>query len=96
MGGWLLPIINSKLLVLLIPAVYANWLVDDNKCLLTRAEHYYLDKESTKGERAIEYKGFINGICMKYNIYIKDDDMHKLLVGLSFHSFIQSYKNIVF
>ena len=30
-GGWMLPLLNSKILIGFIPCVYANWLVDKHK-----------------------------------------------------------------
>ena len=96
-GGWMLPLLNSKILIGFIPCVYANWLVDKHKCILTRLEHHFLEEESKKEDTKIDikYEGFVSKILKKYDINLKDEDINKLLVIVTFHSFFQSYRNVV-
>ena len=98
--GWTLPPIHSKILLGFIPSIYVNWLLDDNRCILTRLEHYYLNQE--KHKKGIskniekEYDGFISNIMKKFNINLKEEDIDKLLIFITFHSFIQSYRIVLF
>ena len=108
-GGWMLPTINSKILVGFIPCIYVNWMVDNNKCILTKLEKYYHDKETithkkndnpTKDDNPNKddnpyIEGFISSYLKTININLSDNDIHKFLVFITFHSFIQSYKNIM-
>ena len=59
--GWMLPLINNKLLIGFIPCVYVNWLVDGNKCMLTRLEGHYKEIEAKKEGKKIyiHQEGFV-------------------------------------
>ena len=64
--GFLLSEGHQKLLIGLIPSMYGNWLMDDNKCIFTRLEDYFSRSPDKKdddddGETNIklEEKGFI-------------------------------------
>ena len=98
--GWMLPPIHSKILIGFIPSVYVNWLLDDNRCILTRLEHYYLNeeykKDISKNTEKEEYDGFVSNIMKKFNIDLKEEDIDKLLIFITFHSFIQSYRIVLF
>ena len=102
MSGWMLPVVNSKILLGLIPSMYANWLMDDTKCIFTRLEHHLLLKEKEKEKKKddeevdIKYEGFVSRLCKTYNINLSEADVHKGLVCISFHSFLQCYKNVMF
>ena len=83
--GWLLPGIHNKILLGFIPCIYANWLVDNNKCIFTRLEHYLLNKEG--GQIDIKYEGFISKKLKSYNFNYSEKDIHNTLVIILFHSF---------
>ncbi len=43
--GWVLPDIHNKILIGIIPCVYVNWLLDNNKCIITKLENHFLKKK---------------------------------------------------
>ena len=91
--GWVIPgTINSMVLVGLIPCMYVNWLLDENRCILTRLEHMCLVKDGFK----IDYnKGFISTKLNSFDIQLSDKDIEKWLIGISLHTFFQAYRTIV-
>ncbi len=95
--GWMLPIINNKFLIGFIPCVYVNWLCDEHKCILTRLEHHYMELECKKEDRKIHIpdEGFVQSKLKSYNIHLTRDIVNKILVGIMFHTFIQSYYNVI-
>jgi len=96
--GWLIPyIIHSKILVLFIPSIYVSWLIDDNKCVLTRLENYYIKKElNGKDEnKELEDDGFIKNKFKSWNINLSDKNIHSLSVLTLFHTFVHSYYNLI-
>jgi hypothetical protein len=104
-GGWIFSDIHSKILLGLIPSVYANWLFNDHKCILTVLEHKLLEKEARylkkyddkndNEEEEEEYEGFILKMLKSHNIDINNDDLNKILTVISYHSFLQSYRNVI-
>ena len=95
--GWMLPIINNKILIGFIPSVYVNWLVDDNRCIITRLEQYYKEIEDKKEGKKIHIhqEGFVQSKLKSYNIHLTGDKVNKLLIGVMFHTFLQSYYNVI-
>jgi len=105
--GWMFSDIHSKILLGLIPSVYGNWLVNDNRCLLTVLEHKLIEVEesrevdskkddSKKGDDNEEvYEGFFLKMLKSHNIDINNDDLNKILTVISYHSFLQSYRNVI-
>ena len=106
--GWMFSDIHSKILLGLIPSVYGNWLVNDHKCLLTVLEHKLIevegsididskkDDDSEKDDEEEEvYEGFFLKILKSHNININNDDLNKILTVISYHSFLQSYRNVI-
>ena len=95
--GWMLPIINNKFLIGFIPSVYVNWLVDDNRCIITRLEQHYKEIEDEKeGKKIYIHKeGFVQTKLKSYNIHLTEDIVNKFLVGIMFHTFLQSYYNVI-
>ena len=106
-SGWMFSDIHSKILLGLIPAVYANWLLNDHKCILTVLEHKLIEKETKddfkkddfkKGDKKDEdeeeevYEGFILKMLKSHYININNDDLNKILTVISYHSFLQSYR----
>ena len=105
--GWMFSDIHSKILLGLIPSVYGNWLINDHKCLLTVLEHKLIEVEATKGdskkdddskeddkEEAV-YEGFFLKMLKSHGIDINNDDLNKILTVISYHSFLQSYRNVI-
>ena len=107
--GWMFSDIHSKILLGLIPSVYGNWLVNDHKCVLTVLEQKLIEKEGDlkkdddikkdddkkDDEEEEVYEGFILKMLKSHNIDIKNDDLNNILTVISYHSFIQSYKNVI-
>ena len=92
--GWLLPPIHSKVLTLMIPTMYANWILDSNQCILTRLEAHLLKEDKKEDKQIVD--GFIHSQLKKYNVIISQDKLDKILLGISFHSFLQSYSNMLY
>lgn len=107
--GWMFSDIHSKILLGLIPSVYGNWLVNDNRCLLTVLEHKLIevegpmeenskkDDDSKKDDEEEEevYEGFFLKMLKSHGIDINNDDLNKILTVISYHSFLQSYRNVI-
>ena len=107
--GWMFSDIHSKILLGLIPSVYGNWLVNDHKCILTVLEHKLIEKEtnddykkddskkddSKKDDEEEVYEGFFLKILKSRGIDIHNDDLNKILTVISYHSFLQSYRNVI-
>lgn len=115
--GWMFSDIHSKILLGLIPSVYGNWLVNDNRCLLTVLEHKLIEVEgsmdidskkddskkddskkndhSKKDDEEEVYEGFFLKMIKSHGIDINNDDLNKILTVISYHSFLQSYRNVI-
>jgi len=107
--GWMFSDIHSKILLGLIPSVYGNWLVNDNKCLLTVLEHKLIEVEESKeldskkddskkdndDKEEEVYEGFFLKMIKSHGIDINNDDLNKILTVISYHSFLQSYRNVI-
>ena len=105
--GWMFSDIHSKILLGLIPSVYGNWLVNDHKCLLTVLEHKLIEVEESKevdskkddskkdDEEKEVYEGFFLKMLKSHGIDINNDDLNKVLTVISYHSFLQSYRNVI-
>ena len=98
-GGWMLSDTHNRILLLLIPLMYGNWLVDNNRCIFTRLENYYEDKnkdknkDKDKGED--KDKGFIATKLNNMGINITPEQTHIMNTLISGHTYIQCYRNIV-
>ena len=90
-GGWMLSYIHNRILLLLIPLMYVNWLIDDNKCIFTRLEYHYKDDKDDNNKE----KGFIVTKLNNMGIKITEKQTHIILTLISFHTYIQCYHNIV-
>lgn len=88
-GGWMLSDTHNRILLLLIPLMYGNWLVDNNRCIFTRLENYYEDKNKDKD------KGFIATKLNNMGINITPEQTHIMNTLISGHTYIQCYRNIV-
>lgn len=84
--GWL-SVYHSGILVFLLPTMQFNWLMDDNKCCMTRLENYF---RRSKGDKSI---GFIENKLKEYNIEVKDVNIDKCINIVTYILFILSYKN---
>lgn len=103
--GWMFSDIHSKILLGLIPSVYGNWLVNDHKCILTVLEHKLIEIEETNNDLKKDddkkeddkeekvYEGFFLKMLKSHGIDINNDDLNKVLTVISYHSFLQSYRN---
>ena len=103
--GWMFSDIHSKILLGLIPSVYGNWLVNDHKCILTVLEHKLIEVEGSMDidskkddskeddEEKEVYEGFFLKMLKSHGIDINNDDLNKILTVISYHSFLQSYRN---
>ena len=89
--GWLLSPIHNKILLGFIPCVYFNWILDDKQCLLTKLEYYFTNTKSNK----IHYEGFISKKLKSMNIQLEETMIDQIISIILFHSFFQSYKNII-
>ena len=71
--------------------------MDDNRCIITRLEQHYKEIEDEKeGKKIYIHKeGFVQTKLKSYNIHLTRDTINKFLVGIMFHSFVQSYYNVI-
>jgi hypothetical protein len=83
--GWMSQY-HSKILVFLLPGMMFNWLLDDNRCWMTRLEYYFYKKENNE-------IGFINKILRKNNIVLNDKIIDKYISIITYLLFILSYYN---
>ena len=94
--GWMFSDIHSKVLLGLIPSVYANWLIWDHMCVLTALENKLICIETAKNVNAKNVnEGFFLKKLRSYNINISSDDLNKILTLISYHSLYQSYSNVI-
>lgn len=84
--GWLSQY-HSKILVFLLPSMMFNWLMDDNKCWMTRLEDYFRVNKEKVGE------GFIENKLKSYNVDLKDIDIDKFINVSTYVLFFLSYEN---
>ena len=96
--GWMFSDIHSKILLGLIPSVYVNLLVNDHKCILTVLEHKLNEKEAIclkKEDEEEVYEGSVLKKLKSYNIEVSNDDLNRALTLIAYHSFLQSYRNVI-
>ena len=97
--GWI-STYHSKLLTLLIPSLFMNWLVDDNECCINHIERYFriedkkdkYDKEDKLDKKDKEDKvGFIESKLKLMNIELSKKNLDKLIYIFTYASFLISY-----
>ena len=101
--GFLLSEGHQKLLIGLIPSMYGNWLMDDNKCIFTRLEDYFSrshdkkedDNKDDDSKPKLEEQGFITRKINSLGIPISNETGHKIPVLVGAHTFIQCYFNVI-
>ena len=96
--GFLLSEGHQKLLIGLIPSMYGNWLMDDNKCIFTRLEDYFSrspDKKEEDSNPKLEEKGFITRKINSLGIPISNEVGHKITVLVGAHTFIHCYLDVI-
>ena len=101
--GFLLSEGHQKLLIGLIPSMYGNWLMDDNKCIFTRLEDYFSrshdkkedDNKDDDSKPKLEEQGFITRKINSLGIPISNETGHKITVLVGAHTFIQCYFNVI-
>ena len=84
--GWLSQY-HSRILVFLLPSMMFNWLMDDNKCCVTRLEDYFRVNKEKNGE------GFIENKLKSNNVDLKGIDIDKCISGITYVLFLLSYNN---
>lgn len=86
--GWI-SLYHSKVLVVFIPSIFFNWLVDNNRCCVTRLENYFkiVDKLEDKSE------GFFKRKLNTYSIKLSDKVIDRIITSITYFSFIISYYN---
>ena len=96
--GFLLSEGHQKVLIGLIPSMYGNWLMDDNKCIFTRLEDHFSrspDKKEEDSNPKLEEQGFITRKINSLGIPITNETGHKITVLVGAHTFIQCYFNVI-
>ena len=98
--GFLLSEGHQKLLIGLIPSMYGNWLMDDNKCIFTRLEDYFSRSSDKKEEDdaanpKLEEQGFITRKINALGIPISNEIGHKITVLVGAHTFIHCYLDVI-
>ena len=104
--GWMFSDIHSKVLLGLIPSVYANWLIWDHMCVLTVLENKLICIETAKNDdpkndnpkndnAKNDNTGFFLKKLRSYDINISSNDLNKILTLISYHSLYQSYSNVI-
>ena len=96
--GFLLSEGHQKLLIGLIPSMYGNWLMDDNKCIFTRLEDYFSrspDKKEDDPKPKLEEQGFITRKINALGIPISNEIGHKITVLVGAHTFIHCYLDVI-
>lgn len=84
--GWLSQY-HSRILVFLLPSMMFNWLMDNNKCCVTRLEDYFRVNKEKNGE------GFIKNKLKSNNVDLKGIDIDKYISGITYVLFLLSYNN---
>ena len=84
--GWIFET-QRKYLVLFIPTVQFQFLVNDNQCLVTQFEKYLLIKEG----KEINNDSFVEGKLKQWNIDINPKYRKYLINGVLYCSFLMSY-----
>ena len=82
--GWLSQY-HSRILVILLPCMMFNWLMDDNQCWMTRLEDYFRVNKIDGG--------FIENKLKSYDIDLKDIDIDKCICVYTYILFLLSYDN---
>ena len=99
--GFLLSEGHQKVLIGLIPSMYGNWLMDDNKCIFTRLEDHFSrspDKKEDDDDDAnskLEEQGFITRKINSLGIPISNETGHKITVLVGAHTFIHCYLDVI-
>ena len=96
--GFLLSEGHQKLLIGLIPSMYGNWLMDDNKCIFTRLEDYLgrsPDKKEDDSNPKLEEQGFITRKINSLGIPISNETGHKITVLVGANTFIHCYLDVI-
>lgn len=87
--GWTLKS-QRELLVLLIPTVQFQFLVNDNQCILTQLEKKCIVNENNE-TKEIVYESFVDAKLKQYNIHIGSSSRELIINGSIYASFALSY-----
>ena len=88
--GWSISEFHCKSLMLLIPMGYLNYLLDDNKCILTKLEQYY-----KRQNNIIDEKNFIETKLENMNIKLNKNILSKIINICLFNSYLISYYYVI-
>ena len=88
--GWI-STYHSKLLTLLIPSLFMNWLVDDNECCINHIERYFRIEDKKDKEDKEDKVGFIESKLRLINIELSEKNLNKIICIISYSSFLISY-----
>ena len=88
--GWLFQS-QRNILVLLLPTLQYQFLVNDNNCVLTQLENKFLKEENKENDKEIIYDSFIGEKIKKYNLTINDKQRELIIHSSVYVSFLISY-----
>jgi len=91
--GWLFKS-QRNILLLLLPTLQYQFLVNDNNCVLTQLENKFLkeeNKDKKEDDEEIIYDSFIGEKLKQYNINISEKQRELLIHSSVYGSFIISY-----
>lgn len=90
MIGWLFE--SQRIyLILFIPTVQYQFLVNNNQCLMTQLEKYYLIQEKESEDKEIIYDSFIGKKLKEWNINMPEKYREYLINSGLYCSFLISY-----
>ena len=86
--GWMSSY-HSQILVLLLPSMMFNWLMDDDNCWMTRLENKFRVDKTKK-------IGFVNTKIKEYGYELTDTDVNKLVNVWTYILFLLSYNKVIY
>tara|TARA_Y100001970_G_scaffold287645_1_gene412833 strand:+ start:2929 stop:3264 length:336 start_codon:yes stop_codon:yes gene_type:complete len=90
LAGWTFES-QRKYLIFFIPTVQLQFLVNNNQCLMTQLEKYYLVQERETKDKEIIYDSFVEQKLKEWNIKINPKYREYLINSGLYCSFLISY-----
>tara|TARA_B100000214_G_C23944920_1_gene617541 strand:- start:968 stop:1303 length:336 start_codon:yes stop_codon:yes gene_type:complete len=90
LSGWIFES-QRKYLVFFLPTVQFQFLVNDNQCLMTQLERYYLIQEKQSDTTEIIYDSFVEKKLKEWGINIQPKYRECLINSGLYCSFLISY-----